>query len=116
MAIANKIIKEQDFELKSLLLSNHQIYHHTLKEQKTGNIKYYPTNFELKKESFLELLSKALELFITNEVASTISAVLALRKPRVPLGVLIVTNIISPVFTFALLTVTVPLANVAVPK
>ena len=62
MAIANKIIREQDFELKSLLLSNHQIYHHTLKEQKTGNIKYLPSSFELKKESFLELLSKALEI------------------------------------------------------
>ena len=62
MAIANKIIREQDFELKSLLLSNHQIYHHTLKEQKTGNIKYFPSSFELKKESFLELLSKALEI------------------------------------------------------
>ena len=42
MSIANKVIKEQDYELKSLLLSNHQIYHHTIKEQKTGNIKFYP--------------------------------------------------------------------------
>lgn len=62
MAIANKIIREQDHELKSLLLSNHQIYFHSLKEKKSGNIKYYLTQFELKKASFLELLTKSLEI------------------------------------------------------
>jgi len=62
MSISNKIIKEQDHELKSLLLSNHQIYQHTLKERKSGNIKYYPTKFEMKKDSFLELLTNALKL------------------------------------------------------
>lgn len=62
MAIANKIIKEQDYELKSLLLSSHHIYCHTLKEKKNGNIKYYPTGFELKKESFLQVLFNCLEV------------------------------------------------------
>lgn len=62
MSIANKIVKEQDNELKSMLLSSHELYHHTLKEKKSSFVKHHPTLFELKKDSFLDLLSKALEL------------------------------------------------------
>ncbi len=62
MAIANKIIKEQDHELKALLLSNHEIYHHTLKNRKNGAIRSFPEPFELKKDSFLDLLAKSLEI------------------------------------------------------
>jgi len=72
LAIANKIIKEQDHELKSLLLSHHAVYHHTLKEKKTGTIKHYPAEFELKKESFLELLSNALQIHRVEKKAPTI--------------------------------------------
>lgn len=62
MSIANKIVKEQDSELKSMLLSNHKLYYHTLKERKTSFVKYHPTLLELKKDSFLDLLLRALEL------------------------------------------------------
>lgn len=62
MSLANKIIKEQDHELKSLLLSNPPLYFHTLVERKNGNIKYYPTQLELKKDSFLELFAKSLDI------------------------------------------------------
>lgn len=62
LSIANKIVKEQDHELKSLLLSNHQLYLHTLKERKSSPVKSYPTPFELKKASFVSLLKDALEI------------------------------------------------------
>ncbi|KIM06656.1 MAG: hypothetical protein KU38_12495 [Sulfurovum sp. FS08-3] len=62
MAIANKIIKEQDHELKAMLLSNHQLYLHTFKENKRGLVKSFPEPYELKRESFLELLVKSLEI------------------------------------------------------
>ena len=55
-SLCNKILKEQDNELKSLLLSNYQLYHHTLKERKTGNVKSLPNSIELKKSSFMDML------------------------------------------------------------
>jgi hypothetical protein len=71
MAIANKIIKEQDHELKSLLLSHHELYHHTVKEKKSGMVKHYPAEFELKKDSFLELLVSALQIERVQKKAPT---------------------------------------------
>jgi len=62
MSIGNKIIKEQDDELNALLLSNHGIYLHTLKEKNNAKLRYCPTLLELKKDSFLDLLSTAIEI------------------------------------------------------
>jgi len=63
MSISNKIIKEQDHELRSLLLSSHEYYCHTLKERKSTNgVKCLPTSFELKKDTFMEMLSNALKI------------------------------------------------------
>ena len=59
-SISNKIIKEKDNELKALILSNTQMYHHTSKERKTGIIKHIPTSFELGKTSFLEAMKRVL--------------------------------------------------------
>lgn len=61
-SISNKIIKEKDNELKALILSNTQIYHHTSKERKTGIIKHMPTFKELGKTSFLEAMKKVLTI------------------------------------------------------
>lgn len=61
-SLSNKIIKEQDFEVKSLILSNSEIYHHTLKEKKTTSIKSLPSPIELSKPSFIEALSKVLKI------------------------------------------------------
>lgn len=68
-SLSNKIFKEQDYELKSLLVSNHQLYHHTLRERKTGNIKSLPSPTELKKSSFIDLLSKNLQIEKTRRKA-----------------------------------------------
>lgn len=70
-SLSNKIIKEQDNQLKSLLLSNHQIYHHTIKHKKTGNIKYFPNPIELKKTSFIDTLSKILRIEKVNRSTDT---------------------------------------------
>lgn len=59
-SLARKIIKEQDHELKSLLLSNPELYHHTFKEKKTGRVKHMPAPLELKRGTFLSALSKIL--------------------------------------------------------
>ena len=61
-SLSNKMLRESDHQFRSLLLSNHQLYHHTLKERKTGNIKHIPNSFELKKSSFLDALRKAFKL------------------------------------------------------
>ncbi|WP_294966698.1 hypothetical protein [Sulfurimonas sp.] len=61
-SLFNKISKEADYELKALLLSNHQIYMHTVKERKTGLVKHVPSKMELKKTSFLNLLSCTLKI------------------------------------------------------
>jgi len=61
-SLANKITKEQDQDLVSMLLSNPQIYQHTFKERKTGNIKHLPNPIELKKASFIDALSKQLRI------------------------------------------------------
>ena len=58
-SISSKIIKESDNELKSLILSHTQIYHHTLKDRKTGIIKHIPSFKELGKILFLEAMRKA---------------------------------------------------------
>ena len=61
-SLSNKIIKEQDHELRSLLLSNTQVYNHTLKERKTANVKHLPSPTELTKSSFIEALSNVLKI------------------------------------------------------
>lgn len=61
-SLANKITKEHEHELISLLLSNHQLYHHTLKEKKRSNVKHLPTLTEAKKSSFIDSLSTALKI------------------------------------------------------
>ena len=57
-SLSNKIIKEQDHELKSLLLSNPQLYHHTLVKKR--NIKYLPSSMELGRATFVAALGKIL--------------------------------------------------------
>lgn len=59
-SLSNKIIKEQDHELKSLLLSNPQLYYHTL--TKRNHIKHLPSSIELRKTSFVTALSKLLHI------------------------------------------------------
>ncbi len=59
-SLSNKIIKEQDETLKSLLLSHSQVYHHTLKDRKSANVKHLPSPIELHKSSFIDALSKVL--------------------------------------------------------
>ena len=68
-ALSNKIIKESDHQLKSLLLSNPKLYYHTLKEKKKSIIKYMPDTIELKKATFLDTLLKALKLKKTQKKA-----------------------------------------------
>ena len=63
MSLANKILKEQDYEMRALLLSGYQNYQHTLRERKnSSSIKSLPTSSELKTDSFLELLTKSIEI------------------------------------------------------
>lgn len=69
LSLSNRIIKEADYELKSLLLSNSQIYHHTLKERESGSIKFLPSLFDLKTPSFLTSLSKLLKIEKTHRLA-----------------------------------------------
>lgn len=69
LSLSNKIIKETDHELKSLLLSNSQIYHHTLKERENGSVKYLPTSFDLKTPSFITSLAKLLKIEKTARLA-----------------------------------------------
>jgi len=61
-SLAFKIIKEQDYELKSLLLSNTQLYHHTIKERRIGFVQYLPNLLELKRTTFLEALSRVINV------------------------------------------------------
>lgn len=68
-SLSNKIIKEQDHELKSLLLSNTEVYNHTLKEKKTGNIKHLPSPLELRRDSFVDAISKLLKIQKTKKGA-----------------------------------------------
>jgi len=72
-AISNKIMNERDDEIKSLLLSNHQLYLHTIKEVKSGNVKHIPSQVELKKSSFVDLLYKSLKLEKTARNATVYS-------------------------------------------
>ncbi|NUW27244.1 hypothetical protein HUX57_11310 [Arcobacter butzleri] len=62
LSLSNKIMKEQDHDLKSLLLSNHNIYHHTIKERSNGNLKTLPTSLELARDSFINLISSVLDI------------------------------------------------------
>ena len=61
-ALSQKIMKEQDYECKSLLLSNPSVYHHTLKERKSANIKYLPSSRELSLASFVQSLHNILDM------------------------------------------------------
>ena len=61
-SLANKILRESDQEFRALLLSNHQMYNHTLKERKSGNIKHVPNAIELQKSSFLDALRDTFRL------------------------------------------------------
>ena len=55
-SLSNKILKEQDYGLRALLLSNSPLYHHTL--NKKHNIAHLPSPVELEKSSFIKALSK----------------------------------------------------------
>jgi len=68
-SLSNKILKEADYQFRALLLSNHQLYNHTLKERKTGNVKHVPNSIELKKSSFIDALKKVLKIKKTQRKA-----------------------------------------------
>lgn len=61
-SLTNKILKEQDSELRSLILSHTQLYHHTLREKKSTSVKYLPSPIELSKTSFLNALEDLLKI------------------------------------------------------
>lgn len=69
MSLSTKIFKETDVELRSLILSHPELYHHTIKEHKGESVKTLPGPLDFKNPSFLELLIKTLKIDKTPRLA-----------------------------------------------
>lgn len=71
-SLLNKIFNEKDEELKAILISNSQNYHHTIKNGKK-NTAYLPRNTYFRKENFINALRNSLEIkAIENNTAKNI--------------------------------------------
>lgn len=67
-SISNKIMREQDQDLASLLLSNAQSFYHTIRDNKR-NIKFFPKESHIEKRPFIDALNSIIEISKTERKA-----------------------------------------------